>query len=49
MRAPVAERFAVSGAVTDKAVTDIWCASETLARVRDYVTRTLGQGKRVTD
>jgi enoyl-CoA hydratase len=49
MRAPVAERFAVSGAVTDKAVTDIWCAPDTLARVRGYVTRTLGQGKRVTD
>jgi enoyl-CoA hydratase len=41
MRAPVAERFAVSGAVTDKAVTDIWCAPETLARVRGYVERTL--------
>jgi enoyl-CoA hydratase len=41
MRAPVAERFAVSGAVTDKAVTEIWCAPETLARVRDYVARTL--------
>ena len=26
MRAPVAERFAISGAVTDKAVTDVWCA-----------------------
>jgi enoyl-CoA hydratase len=43
MRAPVAERFAISGAVTDKAVTDIWCASETLARVRDYVERTLNK------
>jgi enoyl-CoA hydratase len=41
MRAPVAERFAVSGAVTDKAVTDIWCAADTLARVRGYVERTL--------
>jgi enoyl-CoA hydratase len=41
MRAPVAERFAVSGTVTDKVVTDIWCAPETLARVRDYVERVL--------
>jgi enoyl-CoA hydratase len=41
MRAPVAERFAVSGAVTDKAVGDIWCAAGTLARVRGYVERTL--------
>jgi enoyl-CoA hydratase len=41
MRAVVAERYAASGTVTDKAVTDIWCASETLARVRDYVERTL--------
>lgn len=41
MRAPVAERFAVSGAVIDKTVTDIWCAPETLARVREYVERTL--------
>jgi enoyl-CoA hydratase/carnithine racemase len=41
MRASVAERFAISGAVTDKTVTDIWCAPETLARVRDYVERVL--------
>jgi enoyl-CoA hydratase len=41
MRASVAERFAVSGAVTDKAVAEIWCAAETLARVRGYVERTL--------
>jgi hypothetical protein len=27
--------------VTDKAVTDIWCAPETLARVRGYVERVL--------
>ena len=43
MRASVAERFAISGAVTDKAVTDIWCAPETLARVRGYVERTLSK------
>jgi enoyl-CoA hydratase len=41
MHAPIAERYAISGAVTDKAVTEIWCAPETLARVRDYVVRTL--------
>jgi enoyl-CoA hydratase len=41
MRAPVAERFAISGAVIDKTVTDIWCAPETLARVREYVDRVL--------
>jgi enoyl-CoA hydratase len=41
MRGPVAERFAIGGAITDKAVTDIWCAGETLARVRDYVERML--------
>jgi enoyl-CoA hydratase len=43
MRAPVAERFAVSGAVIDKTVTDIWCAPDTLARVRNYVERTLNK------
>jgi hypothetical protein len=32
-----------TGANTDKAVTEIWCAPETLARIRDYVTRTLGK------
>lgn len=41
MRAPVAERYALSGAVTDKVAADIWCAPETLARVRDYVARML--------
>ena len=41
MRAVVAKRYAASGTVTDKAVTDIWCAPDTLARVRDYVERTL--------
>ena len=43
MRAPVAERFAISGAVTDKIVTDIWCAPETLACVRDYSERVLNK------
>ena len=41
IRQAVSERLAASGAVTDKAVTDIWTAPETLARIRDYVARTL--------
>ena len=41
IRQPVTERMAASGAVTDRAVTDIWTAPETLERIRDYVTRTL--------
>ena len=41
LRQPVAERYAQSGAVTDKVVTDIWAAPEALARIRDYVSRTL--------
>ena len=38
---PVTERMAQSGEATDKAVTEIWTAPETLARIRDYVARTL--------
>ena len=38
-RRPSAMR--ASGAATDKAVTDIWTAPETLAHIRDYVARTL--------
>jgi enoyl-CoA hydratase len=41
VRAEVRERVSASGEVTDKAVLDIWCADETLARIRDYVARTL--------
>ena len=41
IRQAVTERFAQSGAATDKAVTEIWTAPETLARIRDYVARTL--------
>jgi len=41
IRAPVAERMAARGAATEQAVTDIWCAPETLARIRDYVERIL--------
>jgi enoyl-CoA hydratase len=41
IRQTVAERMAQSGAATDRAVTEIWTAPETLGRVRDYVARTL--------
>ena len=41
IRQPVAERMAASGAATDKAVSAIWTAPETLARVDDYVKRIL--------
>ncbi len=41
IRAEVAERMEKSGAATDAAVTEIWCAPDTLARIRDYVARTL--------
>jgi len=41
LRQAVTERMAANGATTDRAVADIWCAPETLARIRDYVARTL--------
>jgi enoyl-CoA hydratase len=41
LRELVRERMAASGAATDKAVTDIWCAPETIERIRAYVTRVL--------
>jgi enoyl-CoA hydratase len=41
IRQPVTERLQESGAATDKTVTEIWTAPATLARVRDYVARTL--------
>ena len=41
LRVQVAERYAASGAATDEAVTEIWCADATLANVRAYVERTL--------
>jgi enoyl-CoA hydratase len=41
IRQPVTQRLAQSGAATDKAVTEIWTAPETLASIRDYVARTL--------
>jgi enoyl-CoA hydratase len=41
LRAAVRERVAASGAATEKAVTDIWCAPEAQARIADYVARIL--------
>ena len=41
IRAPVIERLALSGDVTDQAVMEIWTAPETLHCIRDYVARTL--------
>ncbi len=41
LRLPVSERYALNGAATDKAVTDIWTAPETLANVKAYVEKTL--------
>jgi enoyl-CoA hydratase/carnithine racemase len=41
IRQPVTERMAQSGAATEKAVTEIWCAPATLSYIRDYVARTL--------
>jgi len=41
LRAPVRERLDKSGAATEAAVTEIWCADETLKRVGDYVAKTL--------
>jgi enoyl-CoA hydratase len=41
IRQAVTERMAHSGEATDKAVTAIWTAPETLGHIRDYVARTL--------
>lgn len=41
IRQGVTERMALSGKAVDAKVTEIWAAPETLARVRDYVARTL--------
>jgi enoyl-CoA hydratase len=41
IRQAVTERMAQSGEATDKAVTAIWTAPETLHYIRDYVARTL--------
>ena len=45
LRQVVTERYAQSGKATDKAVTAIWTAPEALARIRDYVGRTLAKPK----
>ena len=44
LRQAVAERYAASGAATDTAVTEIWCADATLGYIRAYVQRTLKKG-----
>ena len=41
IRAPVAERYAATGEATEAAVTDLWCADDTLARLRAYVAQHL--------
>jgi enoyl-CoA hydratase len=43
VRQAVRERMALSGAATDKSVTEIWTQSATLDRVADYVARTLNK------
>lgn len=43
LRQAVSERMALNGAATDKAVTEIWTAPEALARVADYVAKTLNK------
>jgi len=41
IRQTVTERYAQSGAATDRAVTEIWTAPATIGFIRDYVARTL--------
>jgi len=41
IRQPVSERMAAGGEATEKTVTEIWCAPETLSYIRAYVARTL--------
>jgi enoyl-CoA hydratase len=41
IRQAVTERYEQSGEATDKAVTEIWTAPDTLSYIRDYVARTL--------
>jgi len=43
LRQAVNEHYAHNGAATDAAVTDIWCAPQTLRFIRDYVDRTLAK------
>jgi enoyl-CoA hydratase len=44
IRQPVAERMERSGAATDRTVTEVWAATETLGHIRGYVERTLKKG-----
>ncbi len=41
LRAAVMERMTLSGEATDKAVTEIWTAPDTLRHIRDYIARRL--------
>jgi enoyl-CoA hydratase len=41
IRQVVGERMAASGEASEKTVTEIWCAPQTLQYIRDYVARTL--------
>jgi enoyl-CoA hydratase len=41
IRAEASDRYKHSGQATDRAMTDIWTAPDTLAYIRDYVARTL--------
>lgn len=43
LRSEASERMEKSGAATERAVTEIWCADNTLARIRDYVARMLAK------
>jgi len=43
IRQTVSERIARSGDATDRTVTEMWCAPDTLARIRDYIARTLNK------
>jgi enoyl-CoA hydratase len=43
IRQPVADRVAANGEATDEKVTALWTAPETLARVADYVAKTLSK------
>jgi enoyl-CoA hydratase len=43
IRQPAAERLASSGAATDEKVTAIWMQDATLARIADYVAKTLNK------
>jgi enoyl-CoA hydratase len=44
IRQPVIERVAATGAATDAAVTELWCAPDTREYIHDYVAKTLKKG-----